>query len=572
MSLSSSPFLDAHGHRSSLRDVVDTDSDAREASEGDTTQHMSRFSAVPRPPVVANTTESPREFPHGSVSGSFGDPDPCLPSARRPRPLEISEGPIRMGHKVQGSPSELSTAPTAHEDSAPHDSVEQGATAARHISSPVGSVALASAEFDVDSAGESCAAFRKHRASSSRILRGRGQEDVGGLQERLNVLLELAGRPGWTGMPPQASIEELETDLLQVTGRARRLWKAVESSEARVRNLEAQLQKSTSSSSASALVAPIEQEEPLQASQEEELLERIACLDHDLKHAESKAADERRKSTRLRARIARMRQEYLNCVFEVAGSQNAIEHFQTEAARWRATLREKQEQERQRRQADGELRARLRDLAVRPLPAGQECSTLKLAKHVGHCWTEAWRAGAARREETAKLKETRSRLESQLLNAKADMELETQSLARAEEELQRLVADHRARERIVKEEFAVARATNSLLLEEKAQWLQTRPKLLNFLEDCSLQTPSSHASHGPHAAHAKHAAERRSASPRADAASQALQAAERENKELQATLAALEHDKVRLIQDQEELIRRVRARVVPLQQRALSEL
>ena len=50
------------------------------------------------------------------------------------------------------------------------------------------------------------------------------------------VLLELAGRPGWTGMPPQdslganiinrkhlsaameASIEELETDLLQVTG------------------------------------------------------------------------------------------------------------------------------------------------------------------------------------------------------------------------------------------------------------------------------------------------------------------------------------------------------------------
>eukprot|EP00439_Symbiodinium_sp_Y106_P011579 s6168_g1.t1 len=226
-----------------------------------------------------SVVDSELRFPHGSVSGSFGDPDPCLPSARRPRPLEISEGPIRMGHKVQGSPSELSTAPTAHEAS-------------------------------------KTAAFRKHRASSASSSRIRGgQEDVGpvgGLQERLNVLLELAGRPGWTGMLPQdslganiinrkhlsaameASIEELETDLLQVTGRARRLWKAVES---------------TSSSSASALVAPIEQEEPLQASQEEELLERIACLDHDLKHAESKAADERRKSTRLRARIARMRQD-----------------------------------------------------------------------------------------------------------------------------------------------------------------------------------------------------------------------------------------------------------------------
>ncbi|OLP91048.1 hypothetical protein AK812_SmicGene27304 [Symbiodinium microadriaticum] len=60
MSLSSSPFLD-DGHRSSLRDVVDTDSDGREASEGDTTQHMSRFSAVPRQPLVANATESPRD-------------------------------------------------------------------------------------------------------------------------------------------------------------------------------------------------------------------------------------------------------------------------------------------------------------------------------------------------------------------------------------------------------------------------------------------------------------------------------------------------------------------------------
>ncbi|CAE7926853.1 CPK16, partial [Symbiodinium necroappetens] len=228
--------------------------------------------------------------------------------------------------------------------------------------------------------------------------------------------------------------------------------------------------------------------------------------------------------------------------------------------------------------ADSELRARLGDLAVRPLPAGQECSTLKLAKHVGHCWTEAWRAGAARQEETAKLKETRSRLESQLLNAKADMELETQSLARAEEELQRLVADHRARERIVKEEFAVARATNSLLMEVPIRVVRETdatnssaalpPSAVNNSQSCSIFSKTA-AGKRPVPMHRmvhmlrmlsmlrKGEALRHVTAPESVEllglagffGRQALQAAEREN-ELQATIAALENDKARLIQDQ----------------------
>ncbi|CAE7572296.1 CPK16 [Symbiodinium natans] len=567
MSLSSSPCLDAC-HRRSLRDIVDTDSDAREASEGDTTQHMSRFSTVRRAPLLATAAVEPRRelARHRSTSGAFGDPEPCLPPSRRPEPLEISEGPIRMGHKVQGSPSELSTAPTAHEDAAAHDPVDPGAMAGCQISSPVGSVALVSAEFDADSAGrilaesrwsslrdESCP-VRKHSLPAPVPARTAEQdnadETVAGLQERLNVLLELAGTSRSSARIPQASVEELETDLVQVTGRARRLWKAVESGEVMVRDLEARLEKSASSSSAAPVVqtsgpeeaslriahASHRQPEARTWQEEQELAERIVHLDHGLREADAKAADERRKSTRLRARIARMRQEYQNCISEVAGSRNAIERYRAEGVRWRGILQSQQDQERERRQADSKLKSRLSGLAVQPVPVGEEDSTLKIAKHVGQCLAEAWRAGAARRAEKEKLQGHRSKLESLLFTAKADMELETQRLVRAEEELQRLVADQRARERVVKEEYAVARATNSLLSEERSVWLQTRPKLLNLLES-GRQVPGGGAS--------KPMQEGRSASPREGMGpAQALRAAERENKELQATIAALEKDKV----------------------------
>eukprot|EP00434_Breviolum_minutum_P006152 symbB.v1.2.005423.t2/scaffold316.1/size230253/38 len=191
-----------------------------------------------------------------------------------------------------------------------------------------------------------------------------------------------------------------------------------------------------------------------------------------------------------------------------------------------------------------EARLKLQLMSLLPRPVAEE-SLSDLARLVGRTWAESRSAGEARR--------------SEMMSLKAKIESDTKKLLRAEEvdlpyrqrfahlqmaeikELALLKSERQAQGRLVTEELAMARAEN-------------KPRLLNLLEDLkhgrSISAPNT---------------------PSVQAADQALQAAEQEKQELQAMLQQLEKDKATLIQEQEDMIRRVRERVDPLQDRVAQQ-
>lgn len=415
-------------HRS-LHDLVDSDSDARETSPGSAGVVQSIGARVSR----STTLERPKDVHRSTLS--------------RPEPLaEVAEAPF--SHKVRGSPSELSTATTAPGE----DGNELQGEAVQRLTSPVGSSGLAS---DLGDSG--CGVWQREDpvVTMARRLKGQKQSATKKLVSELELPVKVLsnGRIDRHALH-QASTQELEQSLSTVTSQARRLWRRVEDSEQLVSELQARLHAATGSQShAGTCQAP---DPAVKAAQEEErkLRERVAFLEKNPHR--SGLGDTRRRSARLRAKIARLEQEH------------------------------------------------------------------------------------------------RQKLENFILDTQANIESETQRLLRAEEDLARLESERRAHERLVKEELAVARAENKLLNEDRSLWLQTRPRLLNLIED--LKRPAV-------------AAPSVFSRPEVD---EALQAAEKENQELQQMLQQLERDKAALIQEQEDMIQRVRERVAPLQDRVLA--
>lgn len=513
-------------HRS-LHDLVDSDSDAREASPGSgVVQSGARASR-------STTLERPKPDVHRSTLS-------------RPEPLaEVAEAPLQ-NHKVHGSPSELSTATTVPGE----DGNELQGEAVQRLTSPVGSSGLAS---DLGDSG--CGVWQREdpEVTMARRLKGREQSATKKLVSELELPVKVLsnGRIDRRALH-QASTQELEQSLSTVTSQARRLWRSVEDSEQLVNELQARLHAATGSQSRCAGTFHAKQapDPAVKAAQEEvrKLRERVAFLEKNLQHR-SGLGDTRRRSARLRAKIARLEQERQEVSEEVAFYRNSCRQAEAEVQSLKSKVRLREEEHKRNK----EMEARLKSLLQSLLPKSvAEESLLDLARLVGRTWAESRNLGEARRAEMISLKEHRQKLESFILDTQANIESETERLLRAEEDLARLKSERRAHERLAKEELAVARAENKLLNEDRSLWLQTRPRLLNLIED--LKRPAI-------------AAPSVSSRPEVD---EALHVAEQENQELQGMLQQLERDKAALIQEQEDMIQRVRERVAPLQDRVLA--
>jgi len=352
----------------------------------------------------------------------------------------------------------------------------------------------------------------------------------------------------------EASTQELDQSLSLATSQARRLWKSVEDSTQLVNELQARMNGNATGSrhrSAGSCHTKQAPDLELKLAQEEEckLREKVAILETSRKQM---GQDEtRRKSTRLRARLARLEQEREEVSEEVSFYRKSCRQLEAEAESLRSTVRLREEE--MKRNKEMEARLKLQLMSLLPRPVAEE-SLSDLARLVGRTWAESRSAGEARRSEMMSLKEHRQKLEIQIVDAQAKIESDTKKLLRAEEELALLKSERQAQGRLVTEELAMARAENKLLNEDRSLWLQTRPRLLNLLEDLkhgrSISAPNTAS---------------------VQAADQALQAAEQEKQELQAMLQQLEKDKATLIQEQEDMIRRVRERVDPLQDRVAQQ-
>lgn len=508
-------------HRS-LHDLVDSDSDARETSPGSAGVVQSIGARVSR----SITLERPKPDVHRSTLS-------------RPEPLaEVAEAPR---HKVHGSPSELSTATTVPGE----DGNELQGEAVQRLTSPVGSSGLAS---DLGDSG--CGQWQREDPVVTARLKGQqsaSKKLVSELELPVKVLSN--GRIDRHALH-QASTLELEQSLSTVTSQARRLWRSVEESEQLVNELQARLHAATGSQSrAGTFQAP---DPAVKAAQEEErkLRERVAFLEKDPHR--SGLEDTRRRSARLRAKIARLEQERQEVSEEVAFYRNSCRQVEAEVQSLKSKVRLREEEHKKNKEMEAHLKSLLQSLLPKSVAEESLLDLANLARLVGRTWAESRKLGEARRAEMISLKEHRQKLENFILDTQAAIESETQKLLRAEEDLARLKSERRAHERLVKEELAVARAENKLLNEDRSLWLQTRPRLLNLIED--LKRPAV-------------AAPSVSSRPEVD---EALQAAEKENQELQQVLQQLERDKAALIQEQEDMIQRVRERVAPLQDRVLA--
>ena len=514
----------------SLHDLVDSDSDVRETSPGSTGLPLGL--AASRPTTLERPTA---DVHHRSVLS-------------RPQPL-LEEAEARLhSHKVQGSPSELSTATTVPGE----DGNElQGGETVQRLTSPVGSSGLAS---DVGCAGDTCAVWQGEDPLVTMARRLKGPQDAPKLAEiELPVKVLSNGRIDARALR-EASTQELEQSLSLATSQARRLWKSVEDSEQLVNELQVRMNGNATGSrhrSAGSCHTKQAPDLELKIAQEEEckLREKVAFLETSRKQM---GQDEtRRKSTRLRARLARLEQEREEVSEEVSFYRKSCRQLEAEAESLRSTVRLREEE--MKRNKEMEARLKLQLMSLLPRPVAEE-SLSDLARLVGRTWAESRSAGEARRSEMMSLKEHRQKLEIQIVDAQAKIESDTKKLLRAEEELALLKSERQAQGRLVTEELAMARAENKLLNEDRSLWLQTRPRLLNLLEDLkhgrSISAPNT---------------------PSVQAADQALQAAEQEKQELQAMLQQLEKDKATLIQEQEDMIRRVRERVDPLQDRVAQQ-
>jgi len=319
------------------------------------------------------------------------------------------------------------------------------------------------------------------------------------------------------------------------------LWKGVADLEQVEHDLQARLQATGSRSCVGEGKEAVHLE--LKAAQEEErqLVEKLASVESRWDLGEGA----RRRSTRLRARIARLQQECQEISEEVLAYRNSSQELEAEVEHWRAKLRLREEEERRNEEVEVQLKPKL--MALLPHPVAED-SLFELARLVGRTWAEARSRGEARKAELDSLKEHQHKLANLTVAIQAEVEAESQRLLVAEEELAFLKSERRTQGRQAKEELAVARAEHKVLSEDRSLWLQTRPRLLSLIDD--LQRPSPSKAHGG----------RRQAD-------EALQAAAEEKQELQAMINALEGDKAALIQEQEEMIQRVRERVAPLQDR-----
>lgn len=512
-------------HRS-LHDLVDSDSDARETSPGSAGVVQSIGARVSR----STTLERPKDVHRSTLS--------------RPEPLaEVAEAPF--SHKVRGSPSELSTATTAPGE----DGNELQGEAVQRLTSPVGSSGLAS---DLGDSG--CGVWqREDPVVTMARLKGQKQSATKKLVSELELPVKVLsnGRIDRHALhQAKASTQELEQSLSTVTSQARRLWRRVEDSEQLVNELQARLHAATGSQShAGTCQAP---DPAVKAAQEEErkLRERVAFLEKN--QHRSGLGDTRRKSARLRAKIARLEQERQEVSEEAAFYRNSCRQVEAEVQSLKSKVRLREEEHKRNKEMEARLKSLLQSLLPKSVAEESLLDLANLARLVGRTWAESRNLGEARRAEMISLKEHRQKLENFILDTQANIESETQRLLRAEEDLARLESERRAHERLVKEELAVARAENKLLNEDRSLWLQTRPRLLNLIED--LNRPAV-------------AAPSVFSRPEVD---EALQAAEKENQELQQMLQQLERDKAAIIQEQEDMIQRVRERVAPLQDRVLA--
>lgn len=514
----------------SLHDLVDSDSDVRETSPGSTGLPLGLPASRP------TTLERPSaDVHHRSVLS-------------RPQPL-LEEAEARLhSHKVQGSPSELSTATTVPGE----DGNELQGETVQRLTSPVGSSGLAS---DVGCAGDTCAVWQGEDPLVTMARRLKGPQDAPKMVSEIELPVKVVsnGRIDARALR-EASTQELDQSLSLATSQARRLWKSVEDSTQLVNELQARMNGNATGSrhrSAGSCHTKQAPDLELKLAQEEEckLREKVAILETSRKQM---GQDEtRRKSTRLRARLARLEQEREEVSEEVSFYRKSCRQLEAEAESLRSTVRLREEE--MKRNKEMEARLKLQLMSLLPRPVAEE-SLSDLARLVGRTWAESRSAGEARRSEMMSLKEHRQKLEIQIVDAQAKIESDTKKLLRAEEELALLKSERQAQGRLVTEELAMARAENKLLNEDRSLWLQTRPRLLNLLEDLkhgrSISAPNTAS---------------------VQAADQALQAAEQEKQELQAMLQQLEKDKATLIQEQEDMIRRVRERVDPLQDRVAQQ-
>eukprot|EP00931_Biecheleriopsis_adriatica_P041229 TRINITY_DN23591_c0_g4_i1.p1 TRINITY_DN23591_c0_g4~~TRINITY_DN23591_c0_g4_i1.p1 ORF type:complete len:764 (-),score=175.64 TRINITY_DN23591_c0_g4_i1:96-2387(-) len=525
----------------------------------------------------------------------------------------VSETPISVGQKgeVRGSPSELSTAPTAAGEDmalATDTAAELPGSSAAHVASqngsPAGSCAMTavSAEGDVECPGESCStvnpwALRRHAGPSSDAAIDAARELlVSELEERLQ-----AGRVAVEDARHEVSANaDLERNLFRATRRARDLWAAVESAEVLLRGLQARLDTSTSSPSSArsserrnqqcvdAEAESFALEELTRAkATEQQLAQRMETLARELQEQSNRPSAEHSKAlkkiTRLRARTARLQEDYSTVVAQVGLARSSSQQLELEVARleadWRLMKQDRQRQD----EVQESLRQRLAALLLRkPQTDIQKVPLHSLASLVGQDWMQAKRQGLERLTELSAIKEHHQSISSEAIVAQANLERELRKLADAEQELARVSHDHGNSLRVAREELAAAQAEHSVLVEARSSWQKLRPQLMHLVEDlrCSRhaedpQGARSRSSSREAALHkvpslalesASSGAVQQQAREDEDAAS--LRQALQEHEALQAQLQRLEKDKAALIHDQEELIRHVRSRVAPLHQRA----
>ncbi|CAE8581521.1 unnamed protein product [Polarella glacialis] len=492
--------------------------------------------------------------------------------------METTMRASSIGQKAGGSPSELSTAPTATREEVviAYDGgglCRQGADAStslamRQLASPAGSSLTVSAEGD--SPGESCSAvWFPHSGEGATLTEGRGgrspRDSAATAAARRALAAELEGRlQALSILAQRAARQELrlhagenlacedfsaekaivEQKLHHATSRARALWVTVENGDARIRQLQASLelssppdgfehkQQSLERGIARAQQVADEAEEKacLLAEREDKLLQQIASKDDDRG---------RRKVARLTSRIARLKEEHLEIAEQASEAYHHAEELKAEVSRLEVDQRAEAEARRRREEVQALWRARLAHLALGLSGTSSSVASFaSLAEHIGQTWAEAGRRGAQALVELNSLQDHRHSLTTEIDRTQARLEADEQRILAAEEELAKRARECRAGDRLAREELTLAQTENAALVKARAAWQSKRPRLVSFLEEghrSGVQLQDTET-------------ERESSSSSKDAAliRQALQ----EGQALRARIQGLEHDKAHLIHEQ----------------------
>lgn len=277
--------------------------------------------------------------------------------------------------------------------------------------------------------------------------------------------------------------------------------------------------------------------------------------------------EDKRKAQRLQTRLLRLQGQGERIAEISAQIQGETRELEREAFR----LEGEQEAAAERARAAEAERCLLWERLALLAAAGQgafaqDASLKELAEAVGQHWTEATQRADKRKADFEELTERRAALDARLVEEGARLRRLSEEIAGAGRQVGAEEQELRSRGRMAQEELRLAKAERTMLREAARDWRQRQPRLLAVVEELRVGNREGSACRrelGDKLASVRNLVERRAAADEDsgeddDLDDDACQAMRRR-------LSDLEDERDRLITEQEDLIRSVKAQVAPIQ-------